>query len=333
LVFGWIYEVNGWVKAGAEMFADVRETFEGREDEGAVVAGALAATSEAKFLTNLGQLETAAPIAASAVSSLSATGDTLAYLIALESLSEIMIYRGDFDPVLELIDRARQIGDESGYVLYSAAMSGYVAAAYLQRGEVESALEILREGEQILVKGGDQMLLGWNLAIQGSIALMQSRLDDAALLHSRQVEVARRSGYKRVLALGLTGLGQIQIQRGEWSVADRTLCEGLELFERMGLATEMGYVTLKLAKVRSNTGDREGAAEAASCVRADPSSDRSFLETATAAESAAEFLDELSAVMEADAFASAVARGEVKGLDVMVKELLAERRTHPTAVD
>jgi hypothetical protein len=35
-------------------------------------------------------------------------------------------------------------------------------------------------------------------------------------------------------------------------------------------------------------------------------------------------VDEFSAVMEISAFASAVARGEVKGLDVMVKELLAE---------
>lgn len=332
LAFAWIYEVNGWIKAGAEMCAEVRETFEGREDEGAVVAAALAATSEAKFLTNLGQLETAAPIAASAVSSLSATGDTLAYLIALESLSEIMVYRGDFDPVLELIDRARQIGDESGYALYSAAMSGYVAAALLQRGEVESALEILREGERILVKGGDQMLLGWNLAIQGSIALMQSRLDDAALLHGRQVQVARRVGYKRVLALGLVGLGQIQIQLGKWNAADQTLCEGLELFDRMGLVTEMGHVALMLAKVMSNTGDTERAVEAASCVRADPSSHRPFLETTPPSESAAELLAELAATVDAGAFASAVARGEVKGLDVLVKELLAERRTPATAV-
>lgn len=333
LAFGWVYEINGWIKAGAEMCAEVRETFEGREEESAVVVRALAATSEAKFLTNLGQLESAAPIAASAVSSLRTTGDTLAYLIALESLSEIMVYRGDADAVLELSNRARRIGDESGYVLYSAGMSGYVAGAYLQRGDVESALEILREGEKILVEGSDQMMLGWNLHVQASIALMQSRLDDAALLHSRQVEVARRLGYRRVLALGLTGLGQIQIQLDEWNVADRTLCEGLELFQRMGLVTEMGYVTLMLAKVRSNTGDMEQAAEAASCVRADPSSDRPyFLETTTAAESAAELLDELSAMMEAGAFASAVARGEVKGLDVVVKELLAERRTDPTAV-
>ena len=117
-------------------------------------------------------------------------------------------------------------------------------------------------------------------------------------------------------------------------MADRTLCEGLELFERMGLVVEMRSVTLMLAKVRSNTGDRERAAEAASCVRADPSSVHLYpvLETITAAESAAELLDQLSATMEAGAFASAVARGEVKGLDVVVKELLAERGTHPTAV-
>jgi hypothetical protein len=42
-------------------------------------------------------------------------------------------------------------------------------------------------------------------------------------------------------------------------------------------------------------------------------------------------LDELSGMMEAGAFASAVARGEVKGLDVLVKELLTESRSHPTA--
>ncbi len=276
LAFGWIYEINGWIKAGAEMCAEVREAFEGREDESAVVARALAATSEAKFLTNLGELESAAPIAASAVSSLREAGDTLAYLIAVESLLEIMVYRGEADPVLELSNRARRVGDESGYAVYSAGISAYVAGAHLQRGDVESALEILREGEQILVEASDLMILGWNLHIQASLARMQSRLDDAALLHSRQAEVARRLGYRRVLALGLTGIGQIQVQRGEWSVADRTLCEGLELFERLGLVTEMGYVTFMLAKVMANTGDRERAAEAASCVRADPSSDRPY---------------------------------------------------------
>jgi hypothetical protein len=211
-------------------------------------------------------------------------------------------------------------------------MRNYAAGAYLYQGDVESALTELRAGERILVEGGEQMMLGWNLQLQGSVALMQGRLDDAAFLHSRQVDVARDLGHRRVLAVGLTGLGQIQIQRGEWGAADRTLCESLDLFERMGLATEIGYVTILLARVTAQNGDTERAAEAGSCVRSDPSSDRPYLfQTITTAEMAAELLDELSGMMEAGAFASAVARGEVKGLDVLVKELLTESRSHPTA--
>jgi hypothetical protein len=46
---------------------------------------------------------------------------------------------------------------------------------------------------------------------------------------------------------------------------------------------------------------------------------------------ATELLDELSGMMEPQVFATAVSRGEVKGLDILVKELLTEDRTHPTA--
>ena len=332
VAFGLVYEINGWIKAAAELFAEIRETFEGSEDEGAVVTRALAATIEAKFLTNLGQVGSAAPMAESAVNTLRTSGDTVACFIALEALSEIMTYRGDADRVLELSLEARRLGDESGYAVFSAGMRNYAGGAYLNQGDVESALKELHEGEQILVKGGEQMMLGWNLQLQASVALMQGRLDDAAFQHRRQVEIARSIGNRRVLALGLTGQGQIQIQRGEWGAADRTLHESLDLFERMGLATEIGYVTILLAKVIAQDGDTERAVETASCVRSDPSSDRPYLfQTTTTAESAAELLAELSGMMEAGAFASAVARGEVKGLDVLVKELLTESRTLPPA--
>jgi predicted ATPase len=332
VAFGLVYEINGWTKAAAELFAEIRETFEENEKDGATVTRALAATIEAKFLTNLGQLASAAPMAESAVNTLRGESDTVACIIALEALSEIMTYRGDADRVLELSLEARRRGEESGYALLATGMRNYVGGAYLYQGDVESALKELREGEQILVAGGEQMMLGWNLHLQGSIALMQGLLDVAASLHSRQVDVARNLGNRRVLAVGLTGLGQVQIQRGEWGAADRTLCESLDLFERMGLATEIGYVSMLLARVIAQNGDTERAAEAASCVRSDPSSDRPYLfQTTTTAELATELLDELSGMMEPQVFATAVSRGEVKGLDILVKELLTEDRTHPTA--
>jgi tetratricopeptide (TPR) repeat protein len=332
LALSWVYEIHGWIKAGAEICADVRETFEGRKDQSAMVAGAIAATNEAKFLTNLGRVESASPLAAAALELLREADDTLAYLMALEAICEIESYRGDADRLIDLSNEATRISDESGYGLFSAAMRNYLAGAYLQKGNVESALKELRRGEKVLVAGADQAMLGWNLYIQASIALMQGRPDDAASLHRRQVGVARQVGYNRVLALGLTGIGQVQIQLGEWDSARGTLREGLEIFEKMGLVTEICHVTMLLAQVMSMTGDSERAIEAASCVRADDSSDRPFLfETTTIAESATALLNNLSTTMESGEFSSAVARGEMKGLDIVVKELLADGRTHLTA--
>ncbi|MEX1037856.1 MAG: AAA family ATPase, partial [Acidimicrobiia bacterium] len=329
LALSWVYEIHGWIKAGAEFCAGVREAFEGREDPTAIVARAVATTNEAKFLTNLGLVGSAAPLAETATEALQKTDDTLAYLMALEALCEIESYRGDADRLIELGKEAMRVGDESGYGAFSAGMSNYLAGAYLQKGDLETAVETLRAGERVLVAEHDQTMLGWNLYLQASLALAQERLDNAASMHSRQIEVARRLGYIRVLALGLTGLGKVQIQRGEWDRADGILREGLEIFERMGLVNEMGYVTILLAQVMSMSGAAERAAEAATSVRADPSSDRPFIfETTTIAESATALLDDLSTRMESEAFGAAVARGEMKGLDIVVKELLTEDRAN-----
>ncbi len=332
IALSWAYEIHGWIKAGTEICADVREAFEDGEDPSAIVATAVATTNEAKFLTNLGQVESAAPLAEAALKTLQTADDTLAYLMALEALCEIESYRGDADRLIELSKEATSVSDESGYGSFSAGMSNYLAGAYLQKGDLESAVATLRAGERVLVAEDDQTMLGWNLYVQASLALAQGQPDDAASLHSRQIEVARHLGYIRVLALGLTGLGKVHIERGDWDGADGTLREGLEIFERMGLVNEMGYVMILLGQVMSTHGDTERAVEVAACVRADPSSDRPFIfETTAIAESATTLLNDLSTTMDGQTFGAAVARGEMKGLDIVVKELLTEdRANHPS---
>jgi tetratricopeptide (TPR) repeat protein len=247
--------------------------------------------------------------------------------MALEALCEIESYRGDAERLIELSQEAMRVGEESGHGMFSSAMRNYLAGAYLQKGNVEAARDELRKGEKVLVAGDDQTLLGWNLYVQALIALILGQPDDAASLHERQIEVARQVGYIRVLALGLSGLGHIQIQTGDADSADGNLRESLEIFEKMGLVAEICYVATLLARVMSMRGDIANAVETASCVRADPSSERPFLfETTPIAESATELLHELSGMMESEAFASAVARGEMMGLDVLDKELLTESR-------
>lgn len=327
LTFGWIYELHGWIKAGAELFAEVRESFEGLDTESAIITTALATTDEAKFLTNLGQLEFAAPMATAAVDILKSKDDAMSYVIALEALCEIMVYHDDIERVMELSTEARRVADTRGLSAASAAFTAYVASSALQTGDLESALATLREGERILVGAGGHVFLGWNLQFQATIAVLEDRLDDAHSLYLRQVEVSRAVGYRRVIASGLVGIGQVHARKGQWALAHRNLQDGLEELERIGLLADRSYAALQLARVKSTMGDVELALAVASSVAADPSSQQSyFFESETTAALAADLLLELSAAVSSSAYSSAVAQGQAKGLDVMVKELLSDGR-------
>lgn len=329
--FGWVYEIKGWVKAAVDLCAGVKEAFAADASRSARVAGWLATAIEAKFLTNLGRMDAAGEEVDEAVAGLKEAGETLAYFIALESLLEMMMYRSAPDRILELCQECIPISEMPGFEKCSAAVTGYISGAYLQKGDVEAALEVLVRGEAELVAAGERMVLAWILYTQANFALMQGRLDDAWSSFGRQVEVARSIGYVRVIAAGLTGLGQIEIERGELARAKRTLLESLDIFERMGLISESGYVAVLLARIMAQTGDTASAIEIASCVRADPSTDRAYLiQDDTVAELATVLIDELASTVAASDLASAIARGKMKALDVLVKELLTEHRLPQT---
>lgn len=331
LSLNWVYELNGWVKACAEMCAEIRESFEGRDGAMAAVAASLGAGLEAKFLANLGHIEEATSAAVAAVAELRDQGDGLALLVAMEALCEIYSYLEDPDRVLELADEASRISNESGFRLYSAAMAGYRYGAHIQKGDFASASAVLGQEELELLGGGDQVVLGWILHIQATGAAMEGRLEEALSLHSRQVEASRTLGYVRVLAMGLIGLGEIQIGLGDMDAAERNLRDGLDLFERMGFVAEMSYAVLLLARVMSGRGDLARAVEVASCVRADPASRQPYLfQTVTTTELAAEFLDRLSGEMDPATFDGGMLRGAGKRLDIQVKELLTADRAAPT---
>ena len=62
------YEIRGWAKAGAELFAEARDVFaEGTGDDATELARAMIMSAEAKYMSGLGQAEAAAPLAMEAV--------------------------------------------------------------------------------------------------------------------------------------------------------------------------------------------------------------------------------------------------------------------------
>ncbi|GMQ86260.1 MAG: LuxR family transcriptional regulator [Acidimicrobiia bacterium] len=326
IIFGlwFLYEIRGWTKAASELFAEASDAFaDGSEDNATEITRALIDSSEAKYLASLGQTEAAAPLAAKAVAMLRGRSDPFALIMALEVVGEVSMYLGQFDRVLDIGSEARRVADDAGLEMWSAGMLNYQALAHLQMGDVEAASRLLDEGDAVLARLGEHFMRTWNLATQAIIAMMQGRIGDAIDLYQQQAELAREVGYIRAVAIALQGLGQAYASNGDLDAASDALVESLDIFDRMGLVTEMAGVLVMIARVRTETGRAEQAVEILSCVLADPSSDQMFVfEQQTITEAAEGVLEQLEAELDPDLYAAARARGAAITLDVAVKELL-----------
>ena len=327
IIFGlwFLYEIRGWTKAGAELFGEARDAFaEGTGDDANEIARALIMSAEAKYLAGLGQAEAAAPLAIEAAATLRPLSDPFALLLALEVVGEITTYRGDFEEVLAVGTEAVQVADDAGYEMWSAGMKNYQALAHLQMGDVETAIRLLLEGDEVLSHLGELFMRTWNLAAQAIIAMMQDRVDDAIDLHSRQAELAREIAYLRAEAIALQGLGQAYARSGDLDGANDALLESLKKFEQMGLVADMAALMVMIARVSAEKGQAGQAVEVLACVLADPSRDQlSVFEQIPIGEAAAGVLEQLEAELDPDLYAAARARGAALSLDVAVKELLA----------
>ena len=327
IIFGlwFLYEIRGWTKAGAELFAEARDAFApDAEDVATEIAGALIASLEAKHLANFGQARVAAPIVAGAVTALRPLSDPFALIMALEMAGEIAAYLGDFEEVLAVGTEASRVADDAGHEMLSAGMKNYQAIAHLQMGDAETAIRLLLEGDEVLSHLGEKFMRTWNLATQAIIAMMQNRVDDAIDLHSLQAELAREVAYLRAEALALQGLGQAYTRSGDLDRANDALLESLEKFEQMGLVVDMAAVMVMIARVMAEKGQAEQAVEILAVVLADPSRDQlSMIEQVSIGEAAEGVLEPLETKLDPLVYAAAHARGGTISLDVMVKQLLS----------
>jgi ATP/maltotriose-dependent transcriptional regulator MalT len=242
----------------------------------------------------------------------------------LEALAEIAYYEGDLDRVLALTGEAIRVAGEAGSEIWSAGLMNYEAFVSLARGDVESALRVLTEGDEVLASHDEKILRVWNLDALAAIAVMQERLDDAFEIRTRQVKMARKVGYRRVLGSALTGLGSVHAAAGRLEEAKNSYLDGLEIFEHTGQAPDMAVIVIYLARSERQSGNREHAVELLACVQGDPVRGQQFAaEGQTIEEVAQTELSSLASLMPDDTYAAAFQTGASKSLGISVKELLS----------
>ena len=322
-----IHEIRGWSKAGADLYGEAADAFANAPDAISETVRVASAALEAKFMVNLGFVETAAPVLADAVEYLRTASDPNLFLETIESRLEALAYLGQADEMLRLSGESIALANEYLAQPWINGMRNYEAMALMMQGDLETALGILRDADVILAQLDERFMRPWNLSIQAMIATMEGRVADAIELQERQLEIAESAGYLRAVAIAADGLGGSYAASGDFQAANESLLRALELYEQSGLVVEIASVTVKIAGVRAGSGDDESAVSLLASVLADPVSSRQDVmnqdvieDVATAA------LVESQKRLEPSIYAAAHARGSATALPVMVKKLLAEKR-------
>ncbi|MGD2042411.1 MAG: hypothetical protein PVJ28_02100, partial [Acidimicrobiia bacterium] len=159
--------------------------------------------------------------------------------------------------------------------------------------------------------------------LQAAMATLQERPNDALPLTARQVERAKRLGYRRGLAVALHSLGQAKVAVGDTEGAERAFVEAVGVCDRIGMVVDMIGLIANVARVRGQMGRTTEAVELLATVKAEPlSSQRGIMDNVAVAELVPGWLDELRATMEPSEFSSAEERGTARPYEVAAKELI-----------
>lgn len=319
----WLFEVRGWIKAALDLLAEVGDPLEVAEGEDAKVASGTALAYRAKLLTNLGHPAEAAVVAGEARDRLEMGSDWLGHVMALEALSEIAMYQGDYDEVRSLSEEVIRVAAEAGNELWPVAMNNYLGYVHMISGDTEAAMKVFHDTDRALERLGEMLMRTWTLDGMATLAMMQGRLEDAGELREKQLELARHIGYVRATALALVGLGSVHAAAGRAVEAERAYLDGLARFEQMGQAPDMAMILIHVARLRGEVGREGEAIEILSSVVADPAAEQTFVtEGESIGDLASVDLARFEDGVTDDDFSAAMRTGSGRSLDATVRMVL-----------
>ena len=161
-------------------------------------------------------------------------GDRLNEATALNNLSLFYWRIGMLDKARELIESAVAIVRNASNKEELANLLETMGRIYLDLGEYLLAEEVLEEGRQISMTGGDRWteLLFWIML--GRVALARERLSIARENLTIAIDIARNLSAKSLLATATAWLGAIYIKRSEFTDAISITGVAIDSLEEAG---------------------------------------------------------------------------------------------------
>lgn len=142
--------------------------------------------------------------------------------------------RGQLHEGRSWLDRVLALGaDDGGSVERGRARYGASIMAWMQ-GDNATALDQAARAFAILSTAGDQVAASHVVNLQGMISQYRGELEQASSRFNEALEIGRRIGDARVMAVSLINIGNLSVARGDEAAAESALRDSLVHFRALG---------------------------------------------------------------------------------------------------
>lgn len=135
-----------------------------------------------------------------------------------------------FEPLRDARKLHKEIGDAHGLVITLL----HEALCRVEIGEADASRECLEEAMALIEENGLDLYRGKHLLIQGLIAEVEGRLEDAVSLHDEAIRCAEASGHTDLVSMATISICKAHILMGDFHAASREAPLALERAEATG---------------------------------------------------------------------------------------------------
>jgi tetratricopeptide (TPR) repeat protein len=176
----------------------------------------------------------------------------------------LWLIRGEWAKARSLLEHALAVLRAGDVTLMLARTVSSLAAVVAQLGDANEALNLLREGEELLDHQAARGVInfhGWHYQLLGRAHLLLGRLDDARRLGDRAVASSPRQPGFAAYALHLLGDVATDGDRFDAETGEENYRKALLLAEPRGMCPLIAHCHAGLAKLYRRTGKQRRAEE------------------------------------------------------------------------
>ncbi|MFN0056839.1 MAG: serine/threonine-protein kinase PknK [Planctomycetota bacterium] len=237
LKFGDLYGQAGDVQPALRNYEKVGLIAQRIEDRS---ASAFALTRKGAVLAMSEDFDGAEAAYSAAVRSYEDLAPCLGFVVALNGMSHVAVYRGSTELALQHAQRALEISDQIGDRVQSAKLVGTIGNIQRRMGNYDAAVASLERSLELTEKLGDRRSLAMTLGNLGRLHTSRGEFRRALSAYQQARELFQQLGDKNGLLTASGNIGTLQLYQGDFEMARACFVEYLEEARRRGIQRFVG---------------------------------------------------------------------------------------------